>query len=213
MTDSIVTRICKLCKETKPLTAFPRQKRKEPDARRPVCQQCAQSRQKAYQDKLKARDVIPEPTEQTCAKCSRTLPITEFWRDRRQINGFNFNCKECVGKWHKDPENRKIASGQRRVRYATEEGERIVRNNRYKTRYGITLDDYERLFALQDGKCAMCGKEQKHKRLAIDHCHKTDAIRGLLCSRCNLAIGNVGDSIDLALKMVQYLSKQPLFAM
>ena len=67
-----------------------------------------------------------------------------------------------------------------------------------KRRYGITYDDYERILSEQNFGCAICGeKHSNNKRtsgkLFVDHCHKTNIVRGLLCSRCNHALGQFDD--------------------
>src|SRR6185503_3329992 len=58
--------------------------------------------------------------------------------------------------------------------------------------YQITIDDYKALLVKQGGKCAICFRDKgnaRGHRLYIDHDHETGLIRGLLCSRCNSAIG------------------------
>lgn len=50
---------------------------------------------------------------------------------------------------------------------------------------GVTDEQYERLLAAQGGGCAICGATPKTRRLHVDHDHKTGAVRGLLCYRCN----------------------------
>ena len=79
------------------------------------------------------------------------------------------------------------------------------KNIAYKTRYGITFDEYKRLFDLQGGVCKICkepetaldnfGKEGKV--LSVDHCHDSKIVRGLLCSRCNCMIGYSRESEDI----------------
>lgn len=53
---------------------------------------------------------------------------------------------------------------------------------------GLTIEDYERLLAAQGGGCAICGATPKTRRLDVDHDHRTGAVRGLLCHRCNRAL-------------------------
>jgi hypothetical protein len=78
-------------------------------------------------------------------------------------------------------------------------------------KYGITKDRYDELLKYQDGKCAICNCAEtvklngKLKRLAIDHCHQTNFVRGLLCSRCNVAIGNFNDNWILLDNALEYL--------
>ena len=58
----------------------------------------------------------------------------------------------------------------------------------------------------QEGRCAICGEEPSTKRgLAIDHCHITGKVRGLLCHGCNIGIGSMKDSAVLLLKAIRYL--------
>jgi len=72
------------------------------------------------------------------------------------------------------------------------------------------MEDYRRMVEKQDGRCAICGRTAiqaslKRKRLAIDHCHKSGKIRGLLCISCNSGLGHFGDDLSLLLKAVAYL--------
>jgi hypothetical protein len=76
--------------------------------------------------------------------------------------------------------------------------------------YGVTGDDYETLLALQGGKCAICRARPKSKRLAVDHDHKSGAVRGLLCSRCNHdLLGSAWDSLAIAVALWHYLNTPP----
>jgi carbamoylphosphate synthase small subunit len=82
-----------------------------------------------------------------------------------------------------------------------------VRNRLLMKSFGISLDEYNRLFKEQEGKCAICGREEtaRTKILAVDHCHKTGKLRKLLCRACNVGIGNLQDSIELLEKAIMYL--------
>lgn len=79
------------------------------------------------------------------------------------------------------------------------------------SKYGITYDKYKEILIEQDGKCAICGsgiggnRNMTEKRLFIDHNHITGKVRGLLCSKCNVGIGNLRDSPELLEKAAQYL--------
>lgn len=63
------------------------------------------------------------------------------------------------------------------------------RASHLKTKWGMTTEDYKRMLDRQDGVCAICHKPPLNNALAIDHDHDTGKIRGLLCSRCNSALG------------------------
>ena len=54
---------------------------------------------------------------------------------------------------------------------------------------GLTIADYDAMVRKQRGLCAICGCPPKRKRLAVDHDHKSNTVRGLLCSNCNLCLG------------------------
>lgn len=84
-------------------------------------------------------------------------------------------------------------------------------NQNLKRSFGITLNDYNKMLKEQKGVCAICGEKETRKNkygvksLAVDHNHKTDKIRGLLCMRCNLFIGGMKEDINMVLKVVDYL--------
>lgn len=76
-----------------------------------------------------------------------------------------------------------------------------------KYRYGLCLEEYNKLLEKQGGCCAICNKHSSEfkKPLYIDHNHKTKEIRGLLCHNCNVVLGMVGDDIDILSKSIEYL--------
>lgn len=84
--------------------------------------------------------------------------------------------------------------------------------NKYLQRhYGITLAQYEQMFQAQAGVCAICGKPEtleirgKRVRLSVDHCHDTDRVRALLCSKHNRGLGLFNHSQELLVKAIKYL--------
>lgn len=85
------------------------------------------------------------------------------------------------------------------------------RQTQYKRRYGLTIEQVNEMIAAQGGKCAICCDEFKpaRKKLAIhvDHCHDTMKVRGILCARCNVGIGLLGDDPDRMRQAIQYLEK------
>lgn len=77
------------------------------------------------------------------------------------------------------------------------------RYRKIKRLYGISEDEYLALCEMQGGRCAICDKAVPV--LAVDHCHETGAVRGLLCSFCNTGIGHLGDDPDILERAKQYL--------
>lgn len=84
-----------------------------------------------------------------------------------------------------------------------------LREVHIKTRYGIDIVQYNELLRQQNYKCLGCEyihSEQNHKtRLHIDHDHKTNKIRGLLCNSCNTAIGYAKDNKIILQNLINYL--------
>ena len=80
-----------------------------------------------------------------------------------------------------------------------------------KKLYGVTLDWYKEQYAKQGGVCAICSKPEttvihgKQVSLAVDHCHDTGKVRGLLCVPCNRGIGMLKHNRDLLQKAIAYL--------
>lgn len=73
---------------------------------------------------------------------------------------------------------------------------------------GLTLDQYHALAERQDFCCAICGEELDSKaRSAIDHCHNSHRVRGLLCINCNLGLGHFADSQARLASAGRYLAK------
>lgn len=84
-----------------------------------------------------------------------------------------------------------------------------VRRGQLKDRYGITPEQYDEMLDAQGGVCAVCASEcPTGQRLAVDHNHLTDAVRGLLCVNCNRGIGHFNDNQELLLAAVDYLERQ-----
>lgn len=78
--------------------------------------------------------------------------------------------------------------------------------------YGLTEDQYRGMYINQEGACAICNTpfpsfDERKKEVAVDHDHKTNKVRDLLCRKCNTALGMVDDDIELLLAMIAYLQK------
>lgn len=85
---------------------------------------------------------------------------------------------------------------------------RVMRSLHLRRTYGMTIEEYESIYKIQNGCCGICGAkeiEAPRKVLVVDHCHETERIRGLLCDRCNLGIGMLGDNLQSLQRAVEYL--------
>lgn len=83
------------------------------------------------------------------------------------------------------------------------------KNCSLKRIYGITLEYYKQILHSQNYRCSICGvhEEELKKSLAVDHCHNTGIIRGLLCKSCNTGIGNFKDDVDIMKKAIEYIER------
>jgi hypothetical protein len=83
--------------------------------------------------------------------------------------------------------------------------------------FGITQEQYEEMFRRQNGRCGICQKRHKPykngkgkvRNLSVDHDHETGKVRGLLCNRCNMALGMLGDTQDGLKAALRYLRSHP----
>lgn len=88
----------------------------------------------------------------------------------------------------------------------------LASDRRQKT-YGLSPAEYDEMLKNQEGVCKICLQRETRKRLgkllplAVDHDHATGKVRGLLCSRCNTAIGLIHDNVIVALRLTQYLKQ------
>jgi len=116
-----------------------------------------------------------------CTKCGIEKPLSEYYKDRSRKSGFQTKCKPCH--------------------------EKVKMKSRIGA-YGLTLDEYANLFVKQNNKCAICKQEFSNKKhIHIDHCHKTNKVRALLCHGCNTAIGLFKESSDILKSAQKYLQK------
>ena len=100
----------------------------------------------------------------------------------------------------------KIRRGRRLGYESTEEYKLAAFSRCLKTRYGMTIQEYEKKLVEQRGVCAICKRLcNSGRRLAVDHEHATKKNRGLLCAKCNLMLGGSDESATTLLLAVQYL--------
>jgi len=150
-----------------------------------------------------------------CYICKVEKELTEFSKDKNNKDGFTYDCKKCrkvkYKAWYDaNPEKvRNIIERDKPYRktYYSENKERyklkyIERN------YSISSEDYLEIKEKQGNKCAICGLDERtvrNKELAVDHCHTSNKVRGLLCSQCNRALGLFQDSTEILEKALNYL--------
>lgn len=129
-----------------------------------------------------------ERTNKRCPACGITKPLSAF--PKLKSGKLAPYCQAC----------QKLKDKERRTPEAN-----LARQLK---RFGLTVDLFEALIAEQKGVCAICQRPcNSGKRLAVDHCHSTGHIRGLLCLRCNLTIGGMQDDPVLLRAAADYLER------
>ena len=122
--------------------------------------------------------------------------VDEFYFVRKNPalpSSYSYECKECTVK---------------RTTEYNKKNSKSVRSQYLKRNYGLTFEEFESMLSDQDNCCAVCGGKEtygRHKRFTVDHNHSTGKVRGLLCHRCNTAIGLVNEDIHTLKSMIQYL--------
>lgn len=127
--------------------------------------------------------------ERRCSTCKITKPLLDFHKLHSDRLGHSGKCKICV-----------------------------FQNNRWdriKREYKLSKDDYTKLLLKQNGVCAICFKPETFTRkntasylprcLAVDHDHRKNKVRGLLCFKCNVGLGVFDDDISKLKSAIRYL--------
>lgn len=137
-----------------------------------------------------------------CSRCKKVKGFEHYHLDKNRPSGVRPDCKECRLNrskflYHNDGASKKTN-----------------KNNSLKKQFGINLTDYENMWRKQDGKCLICAEQSKEidkkygkiRDLVVDHCHKTNKIRGLLCGPCNRALGGFRDDVTILKNAIKYLN-------
>lgn len=133
-----------------------------------------------------------------CPNCKITKNKKEFYKSSERYDGCQSWCIECF----KLRENRRKLEPDHKIKRR-----KAANKCRRSKKYGITPEQYEAMYSDQDGRCAGCLKHQDElpKSLAVDHCHVTNKVRGLLCDICNRALGLVYDDQETLKRLENYL--------
>jgi len=116
-----------------------------------------------------------------CTKCKKEKSLDKFNRDTRYSkDGRQARCKICENVYER---KRRKEFKKSHPEYATKkEWEYNLRG-----KYGITIEQWQQMFEVQQGYCSVCGKHQSElkRRLGVEHCHRTGRVRSLACPTCN----------------------------
>lgn len=173
-----------------------------------------------------------------CTACKKDLAFECFIRDKRSKTGRMSQCKQCRSSaakvWRSKNRDRvkekareryqekkstildqcrrsynkhKAAKAAKAREYRIANKAKLREKKWAKQGIDITYSQYLSLLKNQDNKCYICRNESE--ALVVDHNHETGAVRGLLCSKCNLGLGNFDDNPARLKRAVQYLAEFP----
>jgi hypothetical protein len=124
-----------------------------------------------------------------CNKCKDVKVLNEFHKDKgNKATGYASLCKIC-----------KLEYDKSKAKHTY--GKKLERT------FGITITEYDQMLISQNNKCLLCERDRKsfNKNFAVDHCHTTGKVRGLLCQQCNVALGMFDDNPELIRKAANYV--------
>jgi hypothetical protein len=139
-------------------------------------------------------------THQKCSTCNEMKIHAEFYRDSSMKHGLSSYCKQCQKVYDKKYQ-------------LTDKYKVKVRKTKWRKQgIEVTYTQYEQMIAASNGACEICGKTENQfgKGMCVDHDHDTGTIRGILCTDCNMGVGNLKDDLDLLYKAVAYLERYTL---
>lgn len=131
-----------------------------------------------------------------CAECASLASMVSANKDLDRKRAHNANWRK------KHPEIARRLKREHRLN-----NKDLYRANNFRWKYGMTVEDRDRMFEGQGNCCAICSATEPGGRgyWHTDHCHTTNKVRGVLCHRCNVALGHVRDSIPVLGRMIEYL--------
>ena len=140
--------------------------------------------------------------ELLCSSCKEMKPVDDF-HPEKNTRGRRYRCRACLA-----AENAARAP----------EDPVLMRRRKLRESYGITMEEYDALFAQQGGRCAICGDEKEAwqpgagtsgrvRFLVVDHSHADGRVRGLLCGHCNRGLGHFRDDSEIMVAAAAYIQR------
>lgn len=137
----------------------------------------------------------------TCTTCKEIKPLEEFFNSKTYKDGKGYRCKSCD------------TLARNKYRAKNLPSERLSKKRaQLKFKYNLSYDDYQQMIENQNNLCAICklgavSSSYNNQVLVVDHDHTTDKVRGLLCHKCNQALGLFMDSTENLENAILYLKR------
>lgn len=167
---------CRRCDQVRSVDDFPVHS-KLPDGRQTYCRDCFAA---IYRERRRAAGLLSRPRDvpeghKFCRGCAQYKPLVEFGGRTGRSSNRTFQCNDCM---------------------------RARDRERHLATYGMSVEAVERLLASQGGTCAIC---RVAPAVHVDHDHETGVVRGMLCFRCNAALGQFDDAPATLRRAARYL--------
>lgn len=153
-----------------------------------------------------------------CVSAVNPQPMENFAVDRRRPDGRTPSCKSCLKEYRDQNKAQRretikawrAAHPDKMREYRRKDAQRSrarIKRWREKTFYGLTPEMKQSMLQRQGNRCAICLRHEKELKrgLAIDHCHETGRVRGLLCHPCNQALGMLREDFNRFERAMDYL--------
>jgi Recombination endonuclease VII len=178
------TKYCSGCKEVKPLTEFYR-RRDRPNGHVNKCKACRNAYHNEYVNRIRKTG---HKTAQKLRDYQKSYSQTEKGKEQSRKNTQAY-----------------------RARHDKAELQRRQRDTYLRSKFGITVEHEDQMKREQGYACAICKRlfdeTVKHLRPCVDHCHKSQKVRGLLCNACNALLGYAQDSLVILQAAIEYLER------
>ena len=130
--------------------------------------------------------------KKNCTKCKKFKSLSEFHKRSIAPDGHAWRCKTCQNAY------------EQKVR-CTPKSKKYEKVKALRRKYNMTLDDHLLMYVLQNGCCKICKQPTAYNKICVDHDHKTNKVRGLLCTHCNTLLGMAKDNLQILVNAIEYL--------
>lgn len=131
-----------------------------------------------------------------------------WYEKNKDKESYKARIAETSRMWNETPRGRakKCASSKKYNAAHPQKVQKRKMDWHYRSKYGITVAERDRLFEEQGKRCRLCRSDSSSRKgFHVDHCHATQKIRGIVCHSCNLLLGHSRDSIAILEAAIAYL--------